>query len=251
MNLIYGTKQVMHRIRVKLYPNYLPGQEKTFIARTNSEATLNVEEICAALRDRGGFTGNYNDLLEYVKQFNDEAAYQLCDGYTVTNGYYSVYPNLGGTFKKTHEPPDPQKNPLTFRFRPLSALRNLAQHIHVEVEGLADSDAYIDEFTDTDNNETNSLFTPGNLFSLTGNKIKIAGDDPSVGMYFVDKENPSTPVKVDRLNDNSPSKLAGLIPDYIPGTGVFKIEIRTQFSGSNKLLKTPRVITSDFELEIC
>ena len=43
MNLTYGTKQVMHRIRVKLYPNYLPGGEGTFLTRTDSEACLKVQ----------------------------------------------------------------------------------------------------------------------------------------------------------------------------------------------------------------
>ena len=42
MNLTYGTKQVMHRIRVKLYPNYLPGGVGTFLTRTDSEACLKV-----------------------------------------------------------------------------------------------------------------------------------------------------------------------------------------------------------------
>jgi len=43
MNLTYGTKPVMHRIRVKLYPNYLPGGEGTFLTRTDSEACLKVQ----------------------------------------------------------------------------------------------------------------------------------------------------------------------------------------------------------------
>ena len=74
MNLAYNIAQVMHKIRVKLYPNYLPGQENTFIARTDSEAVLNIEQVCAALRDRGGFTGNTEDLIDYVKKYHNEMA---------------------------------------------------------------------------------------------------------------------------------------------------------------------------------
>jgi len=76
MNLIYGVKQVMHRIRVKLYHNYFPKGE-AYIARTDSEATLNIDQVCAALRDRGGFTGDFEDLADYVKQFFNEMVYQL------------------------------------------------------------------------------------------------------------------------------------------------------------------------------
>ena len=132
MNLAYNVAQVMHRIRVKLYPNYLPGQEGTFIARTDSEASLSIEQVCAALRDRGGFTGNYEDLVDHVKKYYNEAAYQLCDGFTVNNGYYAIHPNLGGTFTGLRDNPDPKAHPLTFRFRTLSTLRRLAGHISIE-----------------------------------------------------------------------------------------------------------------------
>jgi hypothetical protein len=94
MAILDDIQGVMHRIRIKLYPNYLPSVEGTYIARTDSEASLSVEQVCAALKNRGGFTGNYDDLVVYVKAFFDEAAYQLCDGYAVNTGYYSVHPNM-------------------------------------------------------------------------------------------------------------------------------------------------------------
>jgi len=38
MAIINDVNEVLHRIRVKLYPNYLPNVEGQYIARTNSEA---------------------------------------------------------------------------------------------------------------------------------------------------------------------------------------------------------------------
>jgi hypothetical protein len=70
--------------------------EGAYIARTDNEASLSVEEVCAALKNRGGFTGSYDDLVEHVKQFFDEAAYQLCGGFAVNTGCFSVHPNVGG-----------------------------------------------------------------------------------------------------------------------------------------------------------
>ena len=83
MAIINDVNEVLHRIRVKLYPNYLPNVEGIYIARTNNEASLTIEQVCAALKNRGGFTGNYEDLTENIRQFFDEAAYQLCDGFAV------------------------------------------------------------------------------------------------------------------------------------------------------------------------
>jgi hypothetical protein len=95
MALINKVTEVLHQIRVKLYPSYLNTVQGEYIARTNSEATLTIEEICAALKNRGGYTGNYNDLVEHVKQFFDELAYQLCDGFTVNTGYFSIHHECG------------------------------------------------------------------------------------------------------------------------------------------------------------
>ncbi|MDR2053638.1 MAG: DUF4469 domain-containing protein [Treponema sp.] len=247
MAIINSVNEVLHRIRVKLYPNYLSHIEGAYIARTDNEASLSIGEVCAALKNRGGFTGNYDDLVEHVRQFFDEAAYQLCDGFAVNTGYFSIHPNVGGTFDKVIEGHDTEKHPVTFRFRTLSALRALAEHIVVEVEGLADVQGYIDEFIDVTAESVNETLTPGGQFSIAGHKIKIVGNDPEVGVYFVPEADPAGRVKVGgRLAENSPAKLIGIIPAL--GAGKWKVEIKTQYSGSAKDLKAPRIITGAFTL---
>ena len=57
MNLAYGEgAEVMHSIKIRLYPNYLPGYEETWVARTDNDAVLNIEEVCNSLKKRGGFS---------------------------------------------------------------------------------------------------------------------------------------------------------------------------------------------------
>ena len=240
---------ILHRIRVKLYPNYLQNVEGAYIARTNNEKTLTIEDICAAMKTRGGFDGNFEKLVEYVREYNDEAAYQLCDGYAVTNGYYTIHPNIGGSFNSVNEVYDHQKHPISFRFGTRPKLRDLVQHIAVDIEGIADTSGYIDTFTDFEENSVNEHFLPGNQFAIHGHKIKLAGDDPSVGVYFVPVSDPSKAVKVTRLAKNSPSEITGIAPDTEHSQN--RIEIRTQFSGDIKiLLKTTRTIVSSFTLSV-
>jgi len=66
-----------------------------------------------------------------LKKYYNEAAYQLCDGFTINNGYYSIYPNLGGTFNGLRDSLDPKRNPLSFRFRTNKPLRKLAESIAI------------------------------------------------------------------------------------------------------------------------
>ena len=238
----------LHRIKVKLYPNYLPQSEGAYIARTNNESCLSIEKICAAMKSRGGYKGDYQELVDSVKRFFDEAAYQLCDGFSVNTGYFSIHPNVGGTFNSAYEKHDNTTNPVNFHFRSRAMLNELAKHISVEIEGIADANSFIDEYYDCGKKTFNSTYAPDHQFSISGHKIKIAGDDPGNGVYFVPSEDPSKAVKVTSIAENTSSKIIGIASR----TGFVhnRIQIRTQFTGSsNTFLKSPRSITSNFILE--
>jgi hypothetical protein len=52
------------------------------------------------------------------------------------------------------------------------------------VEGIADS-RYINSLIDQESGTMNEKLTPGGFFTLQGRRIKAAGDDPRVGVYFI------------------------------------------------------------------
>jgi len=248
MAIINNVIEELHRIHVKLYPNYLPNVEGVYIARTSSDASLNIEKVCAALKNRGGYGGDYEDLVEGVKQFFDEMAYQLCDGFSVNTGYFSVHPNVGGTFNSVNDIHDHKKHPVTFRYHTNLKLRKLIELTNVVIDGISDGSGWIDEFLDTEAEAVNTIFTTGDHFILHGHKIKVAGDDPGVGVYFVPARHPDEAVKVTRIVENNPSKIIGVIPET--EYSEYRVEVRTQFAGSGSIsLKTIRAITSSFILE--
>jgi len=122
------------------------------------------------------------------------------------------------------------------------------QFISVEIEGVADIGGYIGEFYDYEEDSVNTLYAPGNMFAINGHKLKIAGDDPGVGVFFVPVDDPSKAVKATRIAENMPAKITGAAPRT--GFRLNRIEIRTQYTGAiNTPLKNPRVITSGFTLE--
>ncbi|MDR1469824.1 MAG: hypothetical protein LBT00_11080, partial [Spirochaetaceae bacterium] len=77
--ILNDVTDVLHKIRVKLYPNYLehkiPGK---YLARTDSEATVTIEQICMSAKNRGGYTGDLDDMIKHVHRFLHEAVYLLC-----------------------------------------------------------------------------------------------------------------------------------------------------------------------------
>jgi hypothetical protein len=249
MAIVSNINEIMHRIRAKLYPNYLHGVEGSFIARTRAEAPLSIESVCAAAKNRGGFTGNYEDLVEHIKIYLDEAAYQLANGFSVQNGYYSIHPKICGTFGKASDPVDPVKNKIDFSFHTLSRLRELASKITVEIEGVADVTGYIDEVTDIHTGSIDDLLTPGGMLAVGGHKIKTAGDNPDTGVYFVNKADGSRVKVTEHLAENNVSKVIALIPDSLPA-GTYTLEIITQYSSGSFFLKEPRTVTCPFDLTV-
>jgi hypothetical protein len=67
MPIINEINEVLHKIEAKLYPNYWGKGEGAYVARSKAEAPLTLEDICAADKNCGGFTGQYEDLLDHAR----------------------------------------------------------------------------------------------------------------------------------------------------------------------------------------
>jgi hypothetical protein len=92
------------------------------------------------------------------------------------------------------------------------------------------------------------MYMAGDMVAIYGSKIKVAGDDPGNGVFFVPVDNPSQAVRMTRIGDNNPTRITGIAPDTQYSNN--RIEIRTQYNGTNStFLKEQRVITSLFVLE--
>jgi hypothetical protein len=251
MSVIDNVEQVMHKIRVRLYFSHLPGKEGQLIARTVNEKALSHEEVCVAAKERGGFTGSLDDLQEHTAIFLREAAYQLCDGFGVSfGGLFSVYPNVGGVFENERDPVNKDKHKVSFHFRMLNSLSKLADRIEVISEGLADSTGYIADIVDVTTGIVNEVVTKDGMFILSGDKIRIAGDAATTGVYFFSPGSPDVSIKVTtNLAINDPSKIIGMVPE-LPSDKDWYVEVHTNFSGNTAtLLKETRTIRSKFTVK--
>jgi hypothetical protein len=219
-----------------------------YIARTH-EQTLTIEELCYLLKTRGGYTGSVEDLIEHIHLFKREAAYQLCNGNGVSFGICSIHPQVGGMFNNPHEGVSEETHPVKFKFRVRHELRELAKYVKINIEGIADSGAYLEEFTDVDTDTVNQMVTPGGQFTLTGAKIKIDGPANETGVYFTSPGTPKVTIKVGKLAINEPHRLVGIVTELLPNRPWY-VEVRTRFSGSGVPLKELRTITGEWPLTI-
>jgi hypothetical protein len=94
---------ILHNLEVKLFHNYFVNIPGKYIARIKATRTVNVKEICQIMVTRASFDGSLDTLNDYVNQFLDEVAYQICDGFTANLGYFTLKPRIGGTFDSANE----------------------------------------------------------------------------------------------------------------------------------------------------
>jgi len=186
-------------------------------------------------------------MTNTVNLWLSELAYRACDGFAVNTQWFIVQPNVKGVVNSPNEKFNPAKHTLSLDFKAGSLLRKELKGVDVEILGVATAGLSITEVTDIRTGSVNDLLTPGRNLRITGTRLKIAGDNPTNGVFFINMTTEERTKVDDRdFTTNNPSELAVLIPDLPEGT--YQLEVTTQFSSggsNNQLLKEPRTAVFD------
>jgi hypothetical protein len=204
-----------------------------------SERTLNIKEICKMAVSRGGAPSTPEAMEHNVLLFLKEMAYQMMDGYSVNTGYFTANAQVRGVFDSRSETFDPAKHSVLFRFNQGDLLRKEIPNVKVQVMGMGETGIVISHVVDAKTGSGNDLITPGGALKIKGGKLKIAGDNPQVGVAFEDETGNAVRVDERDIVVNNPSELIVQIPTLAAGR--FQLTICTQFCGSAIPLKEPRM----------
>ncbi len=232
-----------HRIKVRLYPNPLTDDPGDLMARVVYDKNLDMAQVCESATTRGGLDVDPDTLLHYVKGFQKEVFYLVCNNCKVTTDLYATGANVTGKFAAADESFDPKRHHADIQFLKGAITRDFSQLIEVAMVSGDNPVRCIWQVTDVKTGSENSLLTPNCALRIKGRKIKIAGDDETVGVYFVN-ETSGEGIKADPSDivDNRPSELIVTIPALSPGN--YRLMVITQFTKAD-LLKTPRSILFD------
>ena len=234
---------ILHRIKAYLYENFLTDDPNDYFAKVSSERSLDVKAICESAVSRGGADTTAAAMEHNVNLFFKEMGFLLCDGFSVNTGYFNAGIDINGVFNSPTETFNRNKHSLYFQFNQGGILRKESASVEVDILGLAESGTLIALVTDVKTGSVNDLITPNRNLKIKGAKLKLAGDNAAVGVYFVNREtNESTKVDASDVVTNSPSELIIVVPVLTAGT--YTLEVRTQFSGGD-LLKEPRLASFD------
>lgn len=164
----------------------------------------------------------------------------LMTGYNVNTGLYHASVGLRGVVKNSQWNPD--ENEIVVNFNVGVDLREAIKDTIVNIIGSKAPAISVTGVQDTATKADNASATAGRAFTLTGQNIRIVGEDPAVGLVFIDADGDETQVTADYWVINNPSTVTFIIPAHLEA-GTYTLRLTTQYGGNSQhLLKAPRSV---------
>lgn len=231
----------MSKVNVWLYDNLLTPDPNDFYGKVKPQGTLRNEHIAEEML-KEGTEYKKETILDILNRSDRIKVNKLVEGYSINTGVCYSRIDINGVFHGVTDRFDPSEHRIVASFTSSAALREELKKTQVEIVGAATTEPVIGKLIDNLTKAEDSTITPNNVIVIKGNRIKIAGDDSGVGVYLVDQSN-NTRYKCEQIITNEPKQLMVMLPDLQAGNYI--LEIVTQYSSNNSILKEPR--TTPFE----
>ena len=235
-------------IEYALAPNELTGEPKKYRAQVLNSRSYTFDDIAKHLlkHNIGLSSSVIYGLWEGIKSAVEE---YTSEGGVINTELFQTSISIKGTFNGMDDGFDPSRHKIRLNLRPGSLLLSVPGKLKVKKQNPSVK-AFINSVTDIKTGSVNSSLTPGKNVRIIGQRLKIAGDDPSCGLYFVSDKPQDAPIKVDTSEYvvNNPSELVAVIPSLKKGN--WKLRLVTQYSTGPKHLKTPQSVTFEKALTV-
>lgn len=200
--------------------------------------TLRNEDIAKEIK-RTGSELKYQTLLSVTSQDSEIILDALLDGNSVITDLFQITPRILGPFENEDAQFDPAIHHLTFDIIPTKYVRERLKNVKVINLGAKGEVSRIGLVTDTFTGLFDGTITANDDIMITGNNIKIVGDEAVVGVFFIAEDGTKTKV-TRRLTQNDPSKLIARVPALADGS--YTLQIVTNYNGGSSLLKNIRTL---------
>lgn len=204
------------------------------------ETTRSIDKQVILDRMVGKNPGVRRETMSLAMDLMEEVVSEaLMNGESVNTGLYRAVAQFRGT--ATNGAWDPAKCSIYVSFTQGKALRQAIADTTVDVLGLRPTKFYIGNGMDAETRATDFSATAGCNYTLYGKNIKLAGDDPTVGITLTDADGTETRIEMNKVALNEASRIIFFIPAGLED-GEYTLTVTTQYKGAGDLdlLKTPR-----------
>ncbi|GHV81404.1 hypothetical protein AGMMS49944_31950 [Spirochaetia bacterium] len=220
--------------------NDLTENPDNFRAQVTNVTSYTQEEIVNRIMNIGaGLTRS--DVVSVLEAEKQVMAGIIAEGSAINTELFNAFPSIHGVFTSPADPVDGVTRKVKCNLHAGTALRDAVKQVRTRHITAAAKGPVITTVTDVKTGSMNNLLTPGRDVRIAGVKLRIAGEEAFIGLFFVPPG--GEPIKVDPSDIvvNNHAELIACIPPLPAGT--YQVRIITQYSGSGRFLKTAHTET--------
>ncbi|MDR1113019.1 MAG: DUF4469 domain-containing protein [Bacteroidales bacterium] len=221
-------------LKYTLTENLLTGRTDDYSAQAHAVASLDKEAIIARILKKGTALTK-TDVLAVFNGIEEAIADALLEGNTINLPLFNTSFSISGVFEGPLDAFDGNRHKLNINLTKGVLLRDAEKNVKFEKTNIAAPQPQIQEVKDSVSGTVNETLTASGVVEVRGYNLRIDGNDPSCGLWFV-ADNGSE-VKASVIIENKPSRIIAMIP-ALPA-GKYRVKVVTQYTGSN-LLRTPK-----------
>ncbi len=233
-------------LKYNLVENFLTERPDDYMAQTIATRSYDKNAVIDHILRRGSLLTR-TDVLAVLNGLEETVADIIKDGGTINLPLFNTSFSISGVFESPMDTFDGGRHKLNVNLTKGTILRKAESEVRVTKTDAVTPLPNIMEVKDVVSGKTNETLTPGGVIQIWGSLLKIEGDHPDVGLWFVPETGEA--VKASVIVTNKPASIIAMIPSEL-AAGSYQLRIATQFSSGASLLNTPRVHVSDKTLKV-
>jgi hypothetical protein len=222
-------------LKYSLLENLLTDRQDDYLAQTHSMATFDKEAVITRMLNRGTLLTR-TDILAVLNGFEETVAELLIAGNSLALPLFNTSFSISGVFENPSDTFDNNRHKLNINLTKGAFLRKVEKKVKFEKTTAVIPLPQIKEVKDSMSGSVNEKLTPKGVIELRGYNLKIEGDDPTCGVWFIAAN--GTETKAELLIENKPSKIIAMMPALPAGN--YQIKVATRYAIGGKSLKTPK-----------
>ncbi|WP_299156951.1 DNA-binding domain-containing protein [uncultured Tenacibaculum sp.] len=228
-----------------LTKNHL-SDEDNYIARVITTRTLNQASLINKMLHKRTLISK-TDILAVLNSYYETIIQCIKDGYAINLPLYNIHYSIRGVFENSEAVFTKDKHQLHIKFNSGKLLKRVLNEVAILKEVSPMVSIELTQVLDVATNTINTTITSEGLFELEGIRLKVAGTDTAVGLYFVSED--GSEIKVNRFSRNTFKNIIAQAPKLAAGT--YTICIKTQATSKpNTFLKEVRTFNAPFILTV-
>lgn len=229
-----------NKLKVWLKPNELTPDPSDFSAVLSPAGNVDFDGIVDEVMNEG--TEYQRDtVVDISRRFMRAGSRLVLRGYNVNTGQCYMRAIVTGVFYGRKW--DPERNSVYVSITQGVDLRGECVDTEVEILGVKPDLMEITRVVNLVSKQADGTIPRGRNAQVEGSYLKLAGDDPAVGVYLTDASSGAEiKLAAEDIVTNEPSRLIIYVPGDLP-EGQYHIRVVTQYSGSNLLKSTRETIT--------